>query len=83
MKDYIQSAETLILIGWKGSEEAFNKELLKKGQHLKKIVIVDIEPETVKKNLGEILKKPKLKAISYSLGFADFVENGLEKEMES
>jgi len=52
MKEFIRRMEDLYLIGWKGNEAAFN-DLLKRADHLKRIVIVNPYPEEVKKNLLE------------------------------
>lgn len=42
MTSYFNYVEILIIIGWKGNEEAFNRQLLKQGNKIKKIIIAHL-----------------------------------------
>lgn len=79
LKTYFNYVETLIVIGWKGNEAAFNR-LLALHYNIKKIVIVDPNPKQVEENLKDVLSKPNVEKVLYS-DFEDFVMTGLEKEM--
>ena len=80
LEGYLHYVETLVIIGWKGNEDAFNRILLAQSQKISKIIIVDPAPEVVEKNLQVLLDKQKLKPVYYKT-FEDFVLNGLEKEI--
>ncbi|MDI9366144.1 MAG: hypothetical protein QM541_14400 [Flavobacterium sp.] len=72
--------ETLVIIGWKGNEDAFNRQLFQQGDKINKIVIVDPNSDVVTKNLEPLLTKNKINPIVYK-SFEDFVTNGVEKEL--
>ena len=80
MQQYIHGIETLVLIGWKGNEAAFNELLYQQANRLKKIIIVNPTPDIVKQNLTKLLSKFKIEPIIYDT-FEDFVESGLDKEI--
>lgn len=80
MQRYFSTVETLIIIGWKGNEDAFNRLLLKHAQRIRKVVIADPNPKIVENNVKELLLKPNIKKVVYE-NFKDFVENGLDKEI--
>ncbi|MCW8912901.1 MAG: hypothetical protein OQK06_06205 [Flavobacteriales bacterium] len=82
MQNYFQYVETLIIIGWKGNEEAFNRQLLKHAKRIKKIVIADPDSATVIKNLTPLLSKFNIEPVVYD-NFEHFVNEGLDKELES
>ena len=80
MTDYFGSAETLVIIGWKGNEDAFNRQLFKKANSIKKVIIADPNPELVEKCLEPILSRPGVTKIIYK-NFEDFVENGIDNDI--
>lgn len=80
MEQYLTYTETLVLIGWKGNEAAFNRLLLLKASRLNKIIIVDPNPDAVRQNLAEVLAKYKIEPVVYKT-FEEFVESGVEKEI--
>lgn len=80
MHSYINLVETIVIIGWKGNEDAFNRLLYSQAHSVKKVIIVDPAPEIVAKNLKPLLEHKKIKPIYYST-FEDFVLNGLDKEI--
>lgn len=80
MSNYISNVETLIVIGWKGNEEAFNRILLSRGNSLKKLIIVDPNWEATTNNLREIIERRKLTPVYYKT-FEEFVVKGMEKEI--
>ena len=45
MTDYFNSMETLVIICWKGNEEAFNRQLFQKANRIKKVIIADPNPD--------------------------------------
>jgi hypothetical protein len=49
-----QATEELYLIGWKGNEDLFNRQF-KERNNLKRIIIVNPNPEEVKRNLGQYI----------------------------
>jgi len=81
MSDYFGSAETLVVIGWKGNEEAFNRQLFKNANRINKVIIADPNPKLVEENLSPILSKSNVEKIIYK-NFEDFVENGIDKEIQ-
>lgn len=80
MNSYIGYIETLVIIGWKGNEEAFNRLLFNHGNKIQKVIIVDPSPNVVEENLKPLLEKQKITPIHYAT-FEDFVLNGLDKEI--
>lgn len=81
LESYLFGVETLVIIGWKGNEMAFNKKLHDKTTPwLKRLIIVDPNAETVASNLKFLADRPGVESIFYKKGFEDFVFNGLEKE---
>jgi hypothetical protein len=81
MRHNISQVETLIIIGWKGNEEAFNKVLFTQGKRINKIVIADPHPEIVEKYLQPLVSKISRENIKHYKSFEDFVINGLDKEI--
>ena len=81
MQFYFQYVETLVIIGWKGNEEAFNRQLLQHAQRIKKVVIADPDANTVIKNLEPLLSKFNIKPVVYN-NFEHFVNEGVDKELE-
>ena len=57
MDYYFSFIETLVVIGWKGNEESFTAELLKRSERIKKIIIVDPQPKPVRENLAPLITK--------------------------
>ncbi len=80
MQSYIGYVETLVIIGWKGNEEAFNRILTTHGNKIQKVIIADPNPDIVEKNLQSLLTKPSVSVVRYN-NFEDFILNGLEKEI--
>lgn len=81
MIGYLFHIETIFIIGWKGNEAAFNLVLIKYGTNIKKIVIADLNPGAIKKNLQPLLLKNNIEVKVYN-DFEDFVLNGLEEEIQ-
>lgn len=81
MQYYFSEVETLIVIGWKGNEDAFNRQLLAHAHKIRKVIIADPNDNIVADNLKELLSKPNIEKIVYK-NFEDFVENGIEKEIQ-
>lgn len=81
MQSYFQHVETIIIIGWKGNEEVFNRQLLEHSQRIKKVVIADPDSDTVIKNLEPLLSKFNIEPVVYS-DFEHFVNEGIDKELE-
>lgn len=82
MENCFKSVETLIIIGWKGNEELFNRQLLKHANNLKKVIIADPEHEKVEENLKDLLSKPNIEKVRYKEGFKDFVKKGIEEHIK-
>ncbi|HRH03885.1 MAG TPA: hypothetical protein PLN13_03415 [Bacteroidia bacterium] len=80
MQSYFSYLETLVIVGWKGNEEAFNRQLLQHSKNLKKIIIADPNHEIVEENLKDLFLKHNITPIIYK-DFEDFVLNGVEKEL--
>jgi len=80
MLHYIINVETLIIIGWKGNEDAFNRLLIKNGNRIKKVIIADPNADVVEKNLEPILSKNNIKPIRYN-DFEHFVVSGIDNEL--
>jgi hypothetical protein len=76
---YLTCVETLFIIGWKGNEALFNKMLNLRADKIKKVIIVDPNPETVEGNLKNILIKSGVEKIYYN-SFEEFIKRGLDKE---
>ena len=81
MENYFPYVETLIIIGWKGNEDAFNRLLFHHANKLNKVVIADPYPDIVEQNLKPLLSRSNIEKIIYK-NFEDFVENGIEKEIQ-
>ena len=71
MENYIGNVETLVIIGWKGNEEAFNRTLIRRGTAIKKIIIVDPNSEVPASNLKELIESRNITPIYYKT-FEDF-----------
>lgn len=80
MAHYLPHIETLVIIGWKANEDAFNRLLFQKASKISKIVIADLHPEIVEENLKPLLSKQNVIKVFYN-SFEDFVSNGIEKEI--
>jgi hypothetical protein len=80
MTDYFGSAETLVIIGWKGNEDAFNRQLFQKANRINKVIIADPNPDLVEKYLDPILSRPGVRKLIYK-NFEDFVENGIDNNI--
>jgi hypothetical protein len=78
--NYLGNVKTLIVIGWKGNEAAFNRLLFKQGINITKVIIVDPQPTVVEENLRPLFKTNSPIKILYK-DFEDFIFNGLEKEL--
>jgi len=83
MENYLNDfVETLVIIGWKGNEAAFNKVLLTKGNKIKKLIIADPNQDEVINNLKSLIEKNKVKVVPYK-GFEHFMMDGFDKEISS
>ncbi|OFX48516.1 MAG: hypothetical protein A2046_02515 [Bacteroidetes bacterium GWA2_30_7] len=82
LTSYLHNIETVIIIGWKGNEEAFNRLLFKEGRKINKVIIVDPNPEIVKENLKPLLARLNKNNIKHYADFENFVLNGLDIEIE-
>lgn len=80
MRHYFGDVETLVIIGWKGNEDLFNRQLLNNSNGIRKVIIVDPNPNLVKENLKELLSRDWVETIIYN-DFENFVMNGVEKEI--
>ncbi len=80
MQTCFSQVETLVIIGWKGNEDSFNRELLQYGGRINKVIIADPNPDIVIKNLEPILTKRNITPIIYD-NFEHFVTSGIEKEL--
>jgi hypothetical protein len=80
LRQYLTYIETLIIIGWKGNEILFNRELRSQAKRLKRIVIVDPNPSEVQKNLNGIINNPDV-VIQLYKDFEDFILNGIDEEL--
>ncbi|MCG3167152.1 MAG: hypothetical protein POELPBGB_02936 [Bacteroidia bacterium] len=80
LHSYLGEVETIIIIGWKGNEEAFNRLMEEQTHRLRKIVIADPNPKVVNENLKKIITKKDIEIVHYS-GFEEFVKVGMEKEL--
>jgi hypothetical protein len=80
MRNYFSYVETLIIIGWKGNEDAFNRQLLQYGRNINKVIIADPQHKIVEENLKELLSSSKIQKVIYE-DFEDFVLNGVDKEL--
>jgi len=81
MNAYISSVEVLVIIGWKGNEEMFNRLLFKDGNRIKKLIIVDPNSDVVKQNLEPLLSRIKDENIKVYKTFEEFVFNGFDNEI--
>lgn len=75
-------AEVAYLIGWKGGEDLFMRQMKQKANQLKRIVIVNPDAEAVKSTISQWinLEEYQVDCIPY---FDDFVLNHLDNELES
>lgn len=80
MQQYFPHVETLVIIGWRGNEDSFNRQLLQHAGRINKVVIADPNHRVVEANLKELLSKPNIKKVIYK-NFEDFVINGIDKEL--
>jgi len=80
MHTYFSYIETLVIIGWKGNEVAFNRQLTQYSTMLKKVIIADPDAKLVAKNIEPLLKKYKITPIIYE-NFERFVDVGIDKEL--
>jgi hypothetical protein len=76
---YLSHVETLIIIGWKGNERLFNQLLNKAATKIKRIIIADPYPKTIEDQL-HFLKERDAEIITYTGGFEEFIEKGLDRE---
>lgn len=81
MLAYLNNVETIVIIGWKGNEDAFNRILFREGTRVNKIIIVDPFPDTIKNNLKPLIYKIDERNLKLYETFEDFVLNGLEYEI--
>lgn len=77
MQHSVSEMEELYVIGWKGNEDLFNKQLKDRAHRLKKIVIVNPEPEVVKSHLKEYIDISKLEIVEIN-NFETFVLQHLD-----
>lgn len=82
LQAYLNHVETLIIIGWKGNENVFNRVLLEQANKIRRVIIVDINPSDVEKHLQPLLSRNSVEKIVYDKGFEDFIVKGLEKELQ-
>lgn len=80
LETYLNNVETLIIIGWKGNENMFNRIIHAQAHRIKKIVVVDPNPSAIETNLKDILSKQGVVTAYYN-GFDDFISRGLEQEL--
>lgn len=80
MKAFLGYVDTLVIIGWKGNEDSFNRMLFQFAHNIRRIIIVDIDPKSVGEKLKPLITKGAT-PIYYDGGFEDFISNGLEKEI--
>jgi hypothetical protein len=80
LKIAFEEAEVAFLIGWKGGEDLFMRQLKQKAKQLKRIVIVNPEVEAVKAMISRWLNLEdyQIDAVPY---FDDFVINHLDNEL--
>jgi len=76
MTSYFEYVETLIIIGWKGNEAAFNRLLFDNSNNLKRIIVADPTPTVVEKNLSSLISRKGIELIKYS-SFEDFIKHGI------
>ncbi len=82
MHIYLSQVETLVIIGWKGNEDVFNRQLFDCGGQIKKVIIADPDSEGVIKHIQPLLNKNNITPIVYR-DFEHFVMEGVEKELKS
>jgi hypothetical protein len=78
LNHYLHYVETLVIIGWKGNEDAFNKLLLKSADKIKKVIIADPNAKIVSENIGEFLSQKSIQPVYYD-SFEHFVLSGIDK----
>lgn len=78
LRHYLAYVETLVIIGWKGNEKQFNKLLEDAATRVKRIIIADPYPQSVKDQL-KFLAERGAKFITYD-GFESFIKEGLDTE---
>ncbi len=81
MRNKLSEAEKIIIIGWKGNEQSFNRILVSKATNVKEIIICDPKPEIVKQNLKSFIDKLENPRIMVYANFEDFIINGLRTEI--
>jgi hypothetical protein len=81
MESKIAEAEKVIIIGWKGSEDGFNKILAQKGNKIREVIICDPNHEQVIENLNTFFEKHDKVVIKKYRDFEDFVKTGMRKEI--
>lgn len=73
----LKEVEDLFLIGWKGSEDLFNRRLVQQANKLRRIVIVNPDVEGVKQCLSKYMDL-SIYSIEHVKYFDDFVLNHLQ-----
>jgi len=66
MSWYVRDMEDLYLIGWKGNEASFNNLLKRQANNLKRIFIVNPNPQEVETNLSKYLSLDKYEIQRYN-----------------
>jgi hypothetical protein len=77
LRTYLGHIEELYLIGWKGSEDAFNLQINQRARNLKKIIIVNPDSNLVKENLSKVIKTDKFEFEVVDT-FEEFVRNRMD-----
>jgi hypothetical protein len=78
---YLHNIETVVIIGWKGNEDAFNRLLFRNGTKINRVIIVDPFPDIIKNNLKPLIDKISKTNLMLFNTFEDFVLNGFENEI--
>jgi hypothetical protein len=81
MRSKLSEAEKIIIIGWKGNEQSFNRILANQATKVKEIVICDPNPEIVKQNLKPFIDKLENPKIIVYSSFENFIDDGLKREI--
>nr|HMP31529.1 hypothetical protein [Saprospiraceae bacterium] len=81
MKHFMGEMEELYLIGWKGNEDLFNRQIQQHACKLKKIVIANPNSEEVRGHLSKYLDLDKYEIVE-SDTFETFVLNHLETALD-
>jgi hypothetical protein len=80
MRNYLSHVETLIIIGWKGNEAAFNGLLASEAHRISRVIIADPNPKLIEDNLGLVLSKPGVEVVRYK-SFEHLINEGLLKSL--